>query len=205
MNELENQVRDIFSQSVECLINNCDDLAGSVLLASQLIANQLLEENKILTCGNGGGASDAQYFASRFLNRFERERPSLPAICLSSDSTTITTISNDQNFNDIYAKQIRALGNPGDILLAISTSGNSSNLVQAVQAAHEKQMFVIVLSGNDGGDIGRILSPDDIELRVQHENNARIKEVNLVSLHCLCELVDQHLFGIYETNKIIAA
>ncbi len=191
----DEKVREVFSQSVESIINSCEELYSDISRASQLISNQLVEGNRVYACGNGGGASDAQYFSSRFLSRFERERPSLPAICLSADATTLTSIANDQNFNDIYAKQIRALAQAGDVLVVISTSGNSSNLIQAVQSAHEKQMFVIVLSGNDGGDLGRILSADDIELRVPYESSARIKEVNLITLHCMCELVDKNLFG----------
>jgi D-sedoheptulose 7-phosphate isomerase len=188
-------IREIFAQSLECITSNCEHLSSNIELAAALISSQLLEGGKVFCCGNGGGASDAQYFTSRLINRFDRERPALPAFCLSGDSTTITTIANDQNFNDIYSKQLRSLANSGDILVVISTSGKSSNLVQAVQAAHEKQMYVIVLSGNDGGVIDQILGDSDIELRVQSENTARIKEINLLTLHCICELIDQNLFG----------
>lgn len=194
MTDTNNLIRELFSESINCSIDSCDDLSDEIIRCGKLVANQLIEGKKVFTCGNGGGASDAQYLSSRLLNRFDRERPSLPAFCLASDSTTITTISNDQNFNDIFSKQIRSLGEAGDILIVISTSGKSSNLVQAVQAAHEKQLFVVVLSGNDGGTIEGILGPSDIELRVKHANSARVKETHLIILHCICELIDQYLF-----------
>lgn len=195
MSSTENQIHHIFSQSIESLVQNCDQLSPQIDKASQLIANQLLEGNKLFACGNDGGASDAQYLVSRFMNHFDRERPSLPAIYLSADSTIITGIASEQNFNDIFAKQIRALGQGGDILFVVSSSANSSNLIQAIQSAHEKQMFVIVLSGNSKKELRAILNSDDIEISIQQSNKARIKELNLISLHCICELIDQHLFG----------
>lgn len=188
-------IRKTFSDSIECIVESCDQLYENIGKSSSLISSQLLEGNKIFCCGNGGAASDAQYFCSRLINRFDRERPALPAFCLSSDITTLTTIANDHNFNDIFSKQIRALANPGDILFVISNSGKSSNLIQAVQTAHEKQMFVIALSGNDGGSIEQNLTENDIELSVKNENSSRIKEVNLITMHCICELIDQNLFG----------
>ncbi len=195
MTNIEQQVRNIFSHSVECVMNNCDELAPKISQASVLIANQLLEGKTIYTCGNGGGAVDAQYFSSRLINRFEHERPSLPSVCLSADIATITSIANDQNFNEIFSKPIKSLAKSGDVLLVISTNEKSSNLVQAVQAAHEKNMFVIVLCGNGSGNIELILDFNDIEIRVQSESNARIKECNLLSLNCMCELIEQQLFG----------
>lgn len=188
--------RNTFSKTIECLIENCDHLEENIHQISKLISNQFLEGNKLLSCGNGSGASDAQYFCSCLINRFERERPSLPAICLSADVSSITGIANDHNFNDIYSKQIKALGNPGDILFVIFNSGKSSNLIQAIQAAHEKQMFVIILSSNHETGMEQMISDNDIELRVQHTQPSRVKEVHLVAMHCVCELIDQNLFGI---------
>jgi len=188
--------RNTFSSTVECLIEHCDYLDEQVPQISALISNQLLEGNKILSCGNGGAASDAQYFCSCLINRFERERPALPALCLSSDVSNITGIANDHNFNDIYSKQIRALGNPGDILFVIFNSGKSSNLIQAIQAAHEKQMFVIALTGSQETNLEQMMGESDIELRVQSDKAPRIKEIHLVAIHSICELIEQRLFGI---------
>ena len=193
--EIESRIKTLFSENIECTINACDELAAEIADAGALMVEQLLNGRKILACGNGGSASDAQYFSSRFLNRFERERPSLPAISLTTDTATITSIANEYSFNDIFAKQIRSLANEGDILLAFSTSGNSANIIQAIQSAHEKKMFVIALSGNDGGDIAHLLNSQDIELRVQTENQSRIKEIHVLLIHCLCDLVDRSLFG----------
>gem|GEM_PF-835747 len=172
MSNNEENIRDIFSQSINSFIHNCDELAPVIANASHMIAGQLLEGGKIFCCGNGGDASDAQYFTSCFLNRFDRERPSLPAICLSADATTMSAIANDQNFNDVYAKQLKALAQAGDVLLVISTQGNSSSLVQAVQTAHEKSMFIIAINSDNTGDIGNILNQNDIELRIQSHSNA---------------------------------
>jgi len=194
--DLENRIKLLFSENIELTINTCDELASEIAAAGTLIVEQLLKEKKILVCGNGGSANDAQYFASRFLNRFERERPSLPAISLTTDISTITSIANEHSFNDIYAKQIRSLANEGDILLAFSTSGNSANIIQAIQAAHEKKMYVISLNGNDRGDIDRFLNTQDIELRVQTDSYSRVKEIHALLIHCICDLVDRSLFGI---------
>ncbi len=150
---------------------------------------------KILSCGNGGSAGDAQHFSSELLNRFERERPGLPAIALTTDSSTLTSIANDYAYEDIFAKQVRALGRSGDILLAISTSGNSENVNRAIAAAHERSMQVVALSGRDGGRMAEILVAGDVEIRVPADRTARIQEVHLVIIHCLCDLIDESLFG----------
>jgi len=159
------------------------------------MGQSLQNDGKILSCGNGGSAGDAQHFSSELLNRFERERPGLPAVALTTDSSTLTSIANDYAYEDIFAKQIRALGRGGDVLLAISTSGNSENVNRAIAAAHERSMQVVALSGRDGGQMAEILSAGDVEIRVPAERTARIQEVHLVVIHCLCDLIDESLFG----------
>jgi D-sedoheptulose 7-phosphate isomerase len=159
------------------------------------MTNCLLADRKILCCGNGGSASDSQHFSSELLNRFERERPGLPAIALTTDSSTITSISNDYTFDEIFSKQVSALGQEGDVLLAISTSGNSSNILQAVKAAHQRQMHCVVLTGNTGGDLVGILEDDDVFLSVPAKLTARIQEIHIIIIHCLCDLIDTQLLG----------
>jgi len=159
------------------------------------MGQSLQNDGKILSCGNGGSAGDAQHFSSELLNRFERERPGLPAVALTTDSSTLTSIANDYAYEDIFAKQIRALGRGGDVLLAISTSGNSENVNRAIAAAHERSMQVVALSGRDGGQMAEILSAGDVEIRVPAERTARIQEVHLVVIHCLFDLIDESLFG----------
>jgi len=151
----------------------------------------------VLSCGNGGSAGDAQHFSSEMLNRFERERPSLPAIALSTDTSTLTSIANDYSFNEIFSKQIRALGQAGDILLAYTTSGNSGNIIEAIKAAHDRDMTVITITGKDGGQLSSLslLKDHDIELRVPSHSTARIQETHLLITHCLCDLIDYQLFG----------
>jgi len=159
------------------------------------MVQSLLSGGKILSCGNGGSAGDSQHFSSELLNRFERERPSLPAIALTTDSSTVTSIANDYSYNEVFSKQIRALGNPGDVLLAISTSGNSANVIQAIQAAHEREMTVVALTGKNGGGMASLLTADDVEIRVPSDITARIQEVHLLVIHCLCDFIDCALFG----------
>lgn len=172
-----------------------ENLTEIIEFASQRIVSALLNENKVLTCGNGGSAGDAQHFSSEMLNRFERERPGLPAIALTTDSSTITSIANDYHFDDIFAKQIKALGQEGDILVVYTTSGNSANIVKAVTAAHDKGITTIALTGKTGGTISQILNETDIEIRVPSTSTARIQEVHLLITHCLCDLIDHQLFG----------
>ncbi len=155
----------------------------------------MLASGKVLSCGNGGSAGDAQHFSSEMLNRFERERPGLPALALTTDTSTLTSIANDYDYSEIFAKQVRALGQPGDLLLAISTSGNSDNVNHAIDAAHAKDMAVIALCGRDGGRLASLLRVGDVELRVAAQSTARIQEVHLVIIHCLCDLIDQQLIG----------
>jgi D-sedoheptulose 7-phosphate isomerase len=184
-----------FGNSIETKALSAEQLPPLIERGAQAIVNSLLNGGKVLSCGNGGSAGDAQHFSSEMLNRFERERPSLPAIALTTDSSTITSIANDYAYNEVFSKQIRALGNRGDVLLAISTSGNSANVVQAIQAAHEREMIVVALTGKDGGNMASLLTLDDVEIRVPSSVTARIQEVHLLVIHCLCDLIDCSLFG----------
>ena len=196
--DMQHRIRQLFTDSIETKTRAMDVLGPSIEQASQAMVNALLSERKILSCGNGGSAGDAQHFSSELLNRFERERPSLPAIALTTDSSTITSIANDYSYEEIFSKQIRALGQPGDVLLAISTSGNSANVMQAIQAAHDRDMRVVALTGRDGGAMTSLLLPDDVEIRVPARSTARIQEVHLLAIHCLCDLIDRQLFGSEE-------
>jgi D-sedoheptulose 7-phosphate isomerase len=155
-----------------------------------------MNEGKIMACGNGGSAADAQHFAAELLNRFEMDRPGLAAFALTTDSSTLTSIANDFDFEQVFSKQVRALGQPNDLLLAISTSGNSRNVIEAIQAAHDRQVGVIALTGKNGGMIGELLGPGDIHLCVPHANTARIQEVHILCLHCLCDAIDCLLLGV---------
>ncbi len=194
----QERIQQHFQHSIETKVNSQSVLPPAIERASQLMVNALLSGGKILTCGNGGSAGDAQHFSSELLNRFERERPSLPAIALTTDSSTVTSIANDYSYNEIFSKQIRALGNSGDVLLAISTSGNSANVVQAIAAAHDRDMRVVALTGRDGGNMAALLQPEDVEIRVPSKVTARIQEVHVVVIHCLCDLIDYQLFGPQE-------
>lgn len=196
--DMQHRIRQLFTDSIETKTRAMDVLGPSIEQASQLMVNALLSERKILSCGNGGSAGDAQHFSSELLNRFERERPSLPAIALTTDSSTITSIANDYSYEEVFSKQIRALGQSGDVLLAISTSGNSANVMQAIQAAHDRDMRVVALTGRDGGAMTSLMLPDDVEIRVPARSTARIQEVHLLAIHCLCDLIDRQLFGSEE-------
>lgn len=193
--ELIQRVQQHFATSIEVKMAAAASLSETIVDASKKIAQSLLEDGKILICGNGGSAADAQHLASEMLNRFETERPSLPAIALTTDSSTITSIANDYHYHEIFAKQIRGLGRKGDILIAISTSGNSENIIEAAKTAHERAMPVIALTGFNGGKLAEYLDGDDVEIRVPAESTARIQEVHLLIIHCFCDLVDQQLFG----------
>ncbi len=163
--------------------------------AGNLIAQRLQDGGKVLSCGNGGSAGDAQHFSSELLNRFEMERPPLAAVALSTDTSTLTAISNDYAYEDIFSKQVSALGSAKDVLLAVSTSGNSGNVIRAIDMAHERGMKVVALTGRDGGDMAPALGEGDVEIRVPSERTARIQEVHLLVIHCLCDVIDQRLFG----------
>lgn len=189
------RIRHNFQESLHVKQAAMEHLAPSIALAAERLAQALLAERKILSCGNGGSAGDAQHFSSEMLNRFERERPGLPAVALTTDASTVTSIGNDYRFEDIFSKQVSALGQPGDVLLAISTSGNSANVVNAIGAAHDRRMMVVALTGRDGGRMAGCLGDGDVEIRVPSESTARVQEVHLLVIHCLCDLIDVQLFG----------
>ncbi len=193
--QVEERIRLHFEASAKLKLAAMEQLAPGIAAAADLIAQQMLAGRKVLSCGNGGSAGDAQHFSSEMLNRFERERPGLPAVALSTDTSTLTSIANDYHYNEIFSKQVRALGQEGDILLAISTSGNSANVVQAMEAAHDRGMRIVALTGKEGGSMALKLADGDIELRVPSESTARIQEVHLLIIHCLCDLIDLQLFG----------
>ena len=189
------RVTDIFNESIELKTEARDLLAPQIAATAELMTDCLLSEGKILSCGNGGSAGDAQHFSSEMLNRFEMERPGLPAIALTTDSSTLTSIANDYQFADIFSKQVRALGQPGDVLLAISTSGESHNIVHAIDAAHDRDMRVVALTGREGGQVSDLIHEEDIELRVPSWSTARIQEIHLIIIHSICDLIDRRLLG----------
>jgi len=184
-----------FTESIEVKRQALEAVAPAIARAAEAMLHCLIHEHKILSCGNGGSAGDAQHFSSEMLNRFERERPGLPAIALTTDTSTLTSIANDYQFADVFARQIRALGQAGDILLAITTSGNSVNVLSAIDAAHERGMRVVALTGRNGGEAAGLLQNDDVEIRVPAHSTARIQEVHLLVIHCLCDLIDCQLLG----------
>jgi D-sedoheptulose 7-phosphate isomerase len=184
-----------FQESAELKLKSGQLLAQPISQAIELMFNALSNGNKILACGNGGSAGDAQHFAAELVGRFERERFPLPAISLSTDTSIITAVGNDYSFNEIFSKQVQALGQSGDILLAISTSGNSGNVLAAVEAALEREMRVVALTGKDGGKLGKLLTDADVHINVQHARTARIQEVHLVAIHSICDGIDVALFG----------
>lgn len=192
---MEQRVITLFHESIEAKMQAGENLAPLIAKASQVIVNALLNDNKVMTCGNGISAAQAHILTASLVNRFEQERPSLPALSLGADLVTQTAIASDYSFNDIYAKQVRALGRPGDILVVLTSSGNSSNLLQAISAAHDKEIQVIALTGRDGGDTAALLDANDIELRAPIIAKPRIHEVHLLTLFCLCDLIDKQLFG----------
>ncbi|WP_218813896.1 phosphoheptose isomerase [Rickettsiella endosymbiont of Dermanyssus gallinae] len=190
------RIKTHFEESIKTKTIAAATLSETILEASQLFVECLLNNNKILVCGNGGSAADSQHFASELINRFEIERPiSLPAIALTTDTSTITSIANDYSYSEIFAKQIRALGQAGDILLLISTSGNSESILRACEAAQSRDLKIIALSGKDGGSLAGLLNASDIEIRVPGSFTARIQETHLLIIHCLCDLIDKQLFG----------
>jgi len=192
---ISDNVKQLFTASIETKQQAMEPLATPISQAVELLVTALRNGNKILSCGNGGSAADAQHFSAELVCRFERERPELAAIALTTDTSALTAIGNDYDFDEIFAKQVRGLGQSGDVLLAISTSGNSSNVVRAIEAAHSKGLGVIALTGRDGGRIAELLSNNDIEVRVPSDSTARIQEVHLLTIHCLCHQIDDQLFG----------
>jgi len=193
--DAETRVKEHFAESIATKQAAVAEISLPVANGGQLMSQSLLDDGKVLSCGNGGSAGDAQHFSSELLNRFEMERPGLPAMALTTDSSTLTSIANDYAYEDIFAKQIRALGRQSDVLLAISTSGNSENVCRAIVAAHEREMKVVALTGRDGGRMADLLDDRDVEIRVPATRTARIQEVHLVVIHCLCDLIDTTLLG----------
>ena len=196
--ELADQIDQHFQDSIAVKQQSLEVLIEPIHRAGEAMVNSLLNNGKILSCGNGGSAGDAQHFSAELLNRFEKERPGLPAMALTTDSSTLTAIANDYSYEEIFSKQVSALGQAGDVLLAISTSGNSANVAAAMKAAQEREMLTVVLSGNDGGTMAGLLGERDIEIRVPSRRTARIQEVHLVVIHCLCDFIDTQLFGVDE-------
>lgn len=188
--KLEQRIEGHFKDSIAVKSKALEIMPQSIAEAIGLMYEALSAGKKILACGNGGSAADAQHFAAELVGRFERERKELPAIALTTDTSIITAIGNDYSFDVIFSKQVRALGQPGDILLGISTSGNSRNVIEAINAAHEKGMSIIALTGKDGGKIGQLLKAEDVNLCVPADRTARIQETHLLLLHCLCDGVD---------------
>lgn len=193
--DLINRINQNFQDSISTKQMAADILSEPIARAAQMMTQRLLAGNKIMSCGNGGSAGDAQHFSSEMLNRFEMERPGLPAIALTTDTSTLTSIANDYSYDQIFSKQVNALGQAGDILLAISTSGNSNNVNRAIEAAHDRDMHIVALSGKEGGDLTDRLALEDIEIRVPSDSTARIQEVHLLVIHCLCDLIDNQLMG----------
>lgn len=193
--DLLTRIKTQFSESIRTKSDAAETLPEIILAASKLLVACLLNNNKILVCGNGGSAADSQHFASEMINRFETERPSLPAIALTTDTSTITSIANDYSYSEVFAKQIRALGQAGDTLLLITTSGNSESILRACEAAQSRDLKIIAITGKEGGALASLLNSTDIEIRVLGSSTARIQETHLLIIHCLCDLIDKQLFG----------
>jgi D-sedoheptulose 7-phosphate isomerase len=200
MSMLEQRIQQQFFESADLKYAAADILAKPIADAVSSIVGCITAGGKVLACGNGGSASDAQHFAAEFVGRFERERPGLAAISLTTDTSILTAIGNDYDFDSIYSKQVQALGAPGDVLLAISTSGNSANVLAAVQAARAKDISVIALTGRNGGKLRGLLTETDVLICVPHERTARIQEVHILALHCICDAVDLQLLGEQENT-----
>lgn len=192
---LVSRISEHFIDSAQTKLSSTELLAAPIANAIELMVSSLMATGKILACGNGGSAADAQHFAAELVGRYERERPELAALALTVDSSILTAIGNDYGYEHIFAKQVRALGQPNDVLLALSTSGNSGNVIEAIRAAHEREMYVVALTGRGGGRIAEILTERDIHICVPAERTARIQEVHLLTLHCLCDGIDCMLLG----------
>lgn len=195
MNEID-AIKAIFDDSIATKQAALAAMPETLAQAVDILVQALKSGNKVLSCGNGGSAADAQHFSSELLNRFQHDRPGLPAIALTTDASTVTSIANDYAYDEIFSRQISSLGQAGDILLAISTSGNSANVVQAIKTSHERGMRVIAMTGNQGGKMAALLTSQDVELRVPSTVTARIQEVHLLILHVLCSRIDAILFGV---------
>ena len=194
--DLITRITENFSESAHLKLQAMDALAGPIAAAAERMVQCLKNDGKIMSCGNGGSAADSQHFAAELINRFERERPALAALALTTDTSILTSIANDYHYDQVFSKQVRALGHAGDLLLAISTSGNSRNVLEAIQAAHECQVGVVALTGRSGGKMAEVLRPSDIHICVPAQSTARIQEVHLLTLHCLCDAIDCLLLGV---------
>jgi D-sedoheptulose 7-phosphate isomerase len=192
---LEQRIQQQFFDSADLKYAAADTLTRPITDAVNAILGCITSGGKVLACGNGGSAGQAQHFAAQFIGRFERERPPLAAIALSADSALLTTMGSDANFEQVYARQVQAIGHPGDVLLAICPDGTATNVLAAIEAAHDKEMAVIALTGQDGRAVGRSLSETDVRIGVPHQRVARIQEVHLLVIHCLCDAVDLQLLG----------
>lgn len=192
---LSDRVYDHFAESIKAKQDNQELLSEATAAAIEMMFAALANDGKILACGNGGSAADAQHFAAELVGRFEMERMGLAGIALTTDSSALTAIANDYDFNRVFSKQVEALGRSGDVLLAISTSGNSANIIAAIEAAHERDMKVVALTGKDGGKIAHLLRDDDILLNVAHQRTARIQEIHILLIHAMCDGIDQLLMG----------
>ncbi len=188
------RIQQRFTDSIDAKRRAQTSLPETILAAATKLTDSLRAGNKALSCGNGGSAGDAQHFSSELLNRFESERPGLPAIALTTDSSTLTSIANDYSYERVFSRQLESLGVNGDCLLAISTSGNSANINHAVRTAQQRGLTVIALSGKDGGELAQIMQPNDVEIRVPADSTATIQEVHLLVIHCLCDIIEQQLF-----------
>ena len=197
---LEQRIQQQFFDSADLKYAAAEVLARPIADAVSALVGSITAGGKVLACGNGGSAADCQHFAAEFVGRFERERPGLAAIALTTDSSILTAIGNDYDFNSIFSKQVQALGAPGDVLLAISTSGNSNNVIAAIEAAHAREMVVIAMTGHKGGKIRELRTETAVLMCVPHERTARIQEVHLLTLHCLCDAVDLQLLGEQENT-----
>lgn len=193
--DLTAHLKQHFEEGIELRRRMAETMPAEIAKAGTALANALKGGKKALACGNGGSAADSQHFAAEIVGRFERERPGMPAIALTVDTSALTAIANDYDFDRVFSKQVEALGQPGDVLLGISTSGNSKNVVEAMKAAHAKGMVVIALTGRDGGAMGRMLRDGDHHLNVAHPRTMRIQEIHLLVIHSLCEVVDNVIFG----------
>ena len=192
---LEQRIEQHFIDSADLKYQSAQVLSKPIVAAIQAILASVTSGGKVLACGNGGSAADAQHFAAEFVGRYERERPELAAIALTTDSSILTAIANDYDFSVIFSKQVRAFGGAGDVLLALSTSGNSANVLAAIEAAHEREMTVVALTGRSGGKMALALRETDVHICVPHDRTARIQEVHLLVLHCICDGVDTQLLG----------
>ena len=193
--DLTAHLRQHFEEGIELRRRMAETLPREIARAGEALANALKSGRKVLSCGNGGSAADAQHFAAELVGRFERERPGLPAVALTTDTSALTAIANDYDYDRVFSKQVEALGNEGDVLLAISTSGNSKNVVEAMKAAQARKVAVIALTGRDGGAMGRMCGPRDFHINVAHPRTMRVQEIHLLVVHCLCEVVDNVIFG----------